>query len=223
MEKLSNAEIVYNKLKKTILSCEYEPGELVSEKEIVERFGTSRTPVREAISMLSGQGLLDILPKKGVQISKISLRKLKEVYELRKILEPIAVRQAMDYVTEEDIENLSSLEVQLKSSGENEDVFSLFSKGMDYHLYVAKLSRNETLFNILKILREESYRGLTYYLKSYLKQSTPAERKEIMAFVGHEHIAITDAFRTRDLDAAVDAIIKDLSSMDDVIRSFSQQ
>ena len=221
MKKLSNTEIVYQKLKKSILICEYEPGELISEKDLVECYRTSRTPVREAINMLSGEGYVDILPKKGIQISKLSVKQLKEVYELRRILEPIAISAAINFVTEDDIKTLKNFDVQLEGVVEDEDVFTLFSAGMDYHLYVAKLSRNDTLFNLLKTLREQSNRGLIFYLKSYLQTCTQSQRKEVLSFIGHEHKVITEALQKKDKEIAMDAITNDLRTMDDVIKYFS--
>ncbi len=218
MVKLSNTESIYTKIKTAILTCDYEPGQLVSEKELVERFGTSRTPVREALSMLSGQGLVDILPKKGIQISKLSVKNLLEVYELRRLLEPLTIKYALQYITDEDIVKLQQFESELKDNVQSEDVFSLFKAGMDFHLYIAHLSHNETLFNMLKILREESYRGLTYYLRNYILRSTPAERKEILNFVGGEHSDIIAALKNRDAEAAVNAMIIDLDGMTKVIR-----
>ena len=65
MSKRSTIDEVYNILKSRILTCEYKPGQLIFEKEIVDELGVSRTPVREALNILNGEGLLHIIPKKG--------------------------------------------------------------------------------------------------------------------------------------------------------------
>lgn len=217
----SSTEIVYNKIKQKILTCEYKPGQLISEKEIVEEFETSRTPVREALSSLSGQGLIDIIPKKGVQISQLSIKKVKEVYELRKILEPLSIKYAIRYIKAEDIDNLNKLDKILIDSMDNEDILTLFKAGMDYHLYIARLTHNETLFEHLRILREESYRSLAYYLINYINGCRAEEKKKVLYMVGGSHSELTQALKENNEQAAIDALLLDLDGMSKVISMFS--
>ncbi len=71
MSTKTNAEVAYDIIKGNILECRYKPGQLLSEKEIVEELNMSRTPVREALNILDGQQALKIIYNKGVQISPI--------------------------------------------------------------------------------------------------------------------------------------------------------
>lgn len=221
MENKPTAVRVYESIKSNILTCVYQPGQLLSEKEIVEEFNTSRTPVREALNTLNGEGLLDILPKKGVQVSILSPRKLREVYELRSILEPVSLKYAFPYIQQKDIDYLIEMDQILAKSVEEEDVPVIFQAGKDYHLYLAKLSHNETLYSHLTMLRQESYRGLTYFLTNYILTVPPEEKKKILQIVGGGHAAITEALIEKDLDAAMKALALDLSSTNVVIDQVS--
>lgn len=212
---------VYDLIKENILSCVYEPGELLSEKEIVEAFNTSRTPVREALNTLSGEGLLDILPKKGIQVSSLSPKKLREVYDLRLTLEPLSIKYALPYLKPEDIDHFNEIDRVLRNSVRKEDVSTIFKAGMEYHLYLAKMSRNETLYTHLTMLRQESFRGLTYYLSSYIQRVPPDEKHDILQLVGGGHAAITKALEEKDLTTAMEAMKADLSSMNEVIGKVS--
>ena len=164
MSKRSTIDEVYNILKSRILTCEYKPGQLIFEKEIVDELGVSRTPVREALNILNGEGLLHIIPKKGIQITSLSVKKMKQIYEIRKILEPVSVSQAIRNIKPSHIEYLTNLDKTLRTGFDRSDVTDIFKYGMDIHLYIADLSGNEVLVSILKWLREESYRGYVYYL-----------------------------------------------------------
>lgn len=208
---------IYDLLKNRILTCRYQPGELIFEKDIVDELKVSRTPVREALNILNGEGLLKIIPKKGIQIAPLSIKKMKQVYEIRKLLEPLAISQAIRYIKAVDIEYLDKLDKTLGSSVDSENVTNIFKYGMDIHLYIAKLSGNETLFNILKLLREESYRGYVHYLKQYLNSCTEAERKAVEDRIINMHNKIVEAIKAGNEKEAIESIIIDLDTMNQFI------
>lgn len=215
-----STEIAYNKIKDKILTCEYKPGQLVSEKEIVEELNISRTPVREALSILSGQGLIEIIHNKGIQISHMSVKRVNEVYELRRILEPLSIKYALKYIQPEDIENLFELDKKIKDSVESEDVLSIFKNGMDVHLYIAKLAHNKTLFDHLKLLRDESYRSQVYYLKNYLKLCSHEKKTEILEPIKNGHKDLTLALSEKNEEKAIMVLLEDLNSINDAIVNF---
>jgi DNA-binding GntR family transcriptional regulator len=82
----------YNIIKGKIVRCEYEPGMLLSEDRLQEDVPVSRTPIRDALSRLEQEGLVQILPKKGVMVSILSLREITSIFEVRMLLEPYALR-----------------------------------------------------------------------------------------------------------------------------------
>lgn len=220
MAKKSNINKVYDILKSRILTCEYKPGQLIFEKEIVDELEVSRTPVREALNILNGEGLLHIIPKKGIQITSLSVKKMKQIYEIRKILEPISVSQAIKYAKNSDIEYLSRLDEILNSSVDKKSIANIFKYGMDIHLYIASISGNETLFNILRWLREESYRGYVFYLKQYLDRSSDAERRIVEDRIVSNHKKIVQALKERNEEDANKYIIDDLDTMNQFIIDF---
>ncbi|WHH60453.1 GntR family transcriptional regulator [Petroclostridium sp. X23] len=217
MEEKTSVGVVYGILKKKILYCEYKPGELISEKDIVEELNTSRTPVREALNILNGQGLVSIIPKKGIQISSMSLKKMKEIYEIRRMLEPYSIKQAIMFTRPEDIEYLYDLDRKLGEELRNEHILEVFKIGMDVHLYIASLSRNETLLTMLKILRDESYRSLVYYLKTYLDGCSEEDKKDTLNLFSNSHIGFIQALEGKDEEKAVNYILQDLDSMSELI------
>lgn len=213
MTKKTNTYNVYKAIKEKILNCQYEPGQYMSEKEIVDELNTSRTPVREALNILNGQGLIEIIPKKGIQISALSLERLKHIYEIRRLLEPIAVRQAVRNMKSEDIEWLSRLDERLSHSYVEEDITEVFKWGKDIHLYIAKLSENETLYTIIKLLREESLRGYIHYLEKYLAECTGEKRRMVKENLSRIHSELINALKGGDEEKAVKAILEDIDTM----------
>jgi DNA-binding GntR family transcriptional regulator len=92
----SKADLVHRRLKEEIELGELAPGTPLSELWLVERTGASRTPVREALRRLAGEGLVDLVPRQGARVSRVSLQNVRDLFDLRALLEPAAVRQATE-------------------------------------------------------------------------------------------------------------------------------
>src|SRR5579862_8758362 len=94
---------VYTRLRKAILSGEITGGSRLQQGELARRYGVSITPVREALSALINDGLVDSTPYSGATVHQPTLREIDEVYELRAALTPMLVEKAIDRVTDEDV------------------------------------------------------------------------------------------------------------------------
>ncbi|WZL72318.1 GntR family transcriptional regulator [Clostridiaceae bacterium 35-E11] len=217
MKYTSNVKTVYDMIKEKIMYCELMPGELVSEKELVEGLNVSRTPVREALKVLSGEGLITVIPKKGIQIAPLPVKKIREIYELRNILEPLSIQKAIKYLKRADIDYLKELNQKLCDSYKKDDLNQAFKEGMKIHLYIAKLSGNETLYNIIKSLREECYRGFVYYLKQYLDRCADEFKKNTELSLSHVHSKFIHALEVRDEEAAIQYVIDDLDTVTNLL------
>lgn len=91
--KLSRKQVAYEYIKEKILSCEYEPGALMNEQQLCDDLDLSRTPVRDALGRLEQEGLVSIIPKKGLVVSDLKLNDINRIYEVRLLLEPYALRR----------------------------------------------------------------------------------------------------------------------------------
>jgi len=83
---------IYDEIKQRIIRCEYLPGQQLNEDLLCSQFGSSRTPVRDALSRLEQEGLVNIHAKRGVQITDVSISAVNELFEVRMRIEPYAVR-----------------------------------------------------------------------------------------------------------------------------------
>ena len=83
----------YGIIKENIVTCRYAPGEFLNESQLMEEIGTSRTPIREALSKLEQEKFVRIVSKKGVMVSELTLKEIGDVYQVRLMLEPQMVRQ----------------------------------------------------------------------------------------------------------------------------------
>src|SRR5918997_618134 len=99
----------YEALKQDVLTCALRPGAQIFEAELATRYGTSKTPVREALSTLVQEGLVQVLPRRGYLVAPITLRDVQEVFQLRLLLETAAAELAAEHITEEALRQLNAL------------------------------------------------------------------------------------------------------------------
>ena len=105
-EYLPLRDVVFKTLRQAILKGELEPGERLMEIQLAERLGVSRTPIREAIRKLELEGLVLMIPRKGAEVARISENNLRDVLEVRRTLEELAVDLACQRMTEDELEEL---------------------------------------------------------------------------------------------------------------------
>ena len=101
-EYLPLRDVVFNTLRQAILKGELAPGERLMEIQLAEKLGVSRTPIREAIRKLELEGLVLMIPRKGAEVAKISEKSLRDVLEVRRSLEELAIELACQRMSEED-------------------------------------------------------------------------------------------------------------------------
>jgi len=133
-----------------IINFNLKPGQFVSEKEIAEILGVSRTPVREAFIELSRSSLVEIYPQKGTCISPIDIDMVEESRFMRCILEKAIARLCCDYVTPDDIRNLEENIKFQQFYAEKKDYMRLLSQDYNFHEYLFKICSKENTYKIIK-------------------------------------------------------------------------
>lgn len=209
--------MAYDYIKNKILYCEYQPGQLLFEKEIVDELNMSRTPVRQALNKLAGENLITIISNKGIQVSQISEKKVREVKELRIILERLIIQKAIENISVKDFDVLDTLHERLIMDLEKTDALGVFKAGNDIHLFISEVADNETLMDMLKILRNESSRGYIYYLKNRFERDSEEQKQRIKDSMRESHEAILEALREKKINKALVAIDRDVNIFNEFI------
>jgi DNA-binding GntR family transcriptional regulator len=184
---------VYQALKRDIITGVHPPGEALSEKDLAERYSSSRTPVREAAVRLQQDHLLKIIPNRGYFITKISLQDLTDLYDYRAAVEcacaELAALKGMNPALLERLEVLANTEFTIN---DRECYENFIWRDTDFHLGIAQLARNHLLLQAVEAARCQMERimfaaiDIGYYGE----------------FPGREHRRILDAIITRDSRAA---------------------
>ena len=195
-EYLPLRDVVFNTLRQAILKGELEPGERLMEIQLAERLGVSRTPIREAIRKLELEGLVLMTPRKGAEVAKISARSLRDVLEVRRALEELAIELACQRMSEEDIDNLQKAQDDFKAAISEGDAMKIAETDEHYHDVIYEGTQNAKLIQMLNNLREQMYR----YRLEYIKDE---DKRKILIL---EHERILKAVRERKVADAKEAM-----------------
>ena len=133
----------YHEIEELIVTLQLPPGTVLSELVLADRLGIGRTPIREALQRLSRDGLVNILPRRGVLVSEIDLRAQLRLLEVRRELERLMARGAAERAGEEERAQFSEIAAGMYRASENEDDVSFMRLDQQFNALVSSAARNE--------------------------------------------------------------------------------
>lgn len=146
---------VYDELKRRIVLIEYEPGQVLREKGLIDEFGVSRTPIREALIRLETEGLVRIIPNSSTMVTEVSFQNLKDVFEVRSSLIRLAGRLAAARITDDELDAVRGV---VNAMADEQDPKRLMELDLTFHDRVNRATKNEVLARMLETLRNQSVR-----------------------------------------------------------------
>ncbi|PNH19258.1 GntR family transcriptional regulator [Lachnospiraceae bacterium] len=183
-------DVVFHTLRQAILKGELEPGERLMEIRLAKRLGVSRTPIREAIRKLELEGLVIMIPRKGAEVAGITEKNLRDVLEVRRSLEELAIELAVKRMDESGITRLEEARIGFREALNSNDMIRIAQADERFHDAIYAGTDNEKLIQLLNNLRDQMYR----YRLEYIKDT--GKRQIIM----DEHESILNAVKTRDVE-----------------------
>ena len=145
----SVADLAYERIRGYVLGGEVSPGARLGQVELAERFGISRTPVREALRRLAGEGLVDFHSNRGFRVVDLGLDAVLRRMEVRSLVEPGIARLAAVRRTEKDLQHLQEAIASQEGAG---DGVSAHDASRDFHMALARASGNDELARVLNSL-----------------------------------------------------------------------
>ena len=135
------------------------------ELQLASRLGVSRTPIREAIRMLEQEGLAVTIPRRGAEVARMTEKDMKDVLQIREVLDELAVRLACDNITKEEIKELEKQMLQFENSTKQGDIKKIAEADVAFHDTIYHAAGNAKLVTMLDNMREQIYRYRVEYLK----------------------------------------------------------
>jgi len=175
---------------------EYKLGERLLEKDQAEKFNVSRSTIREAFTILENQGLIVNKARKGTYVAHYTEQDLKELIELRILIEKNAVVKALPLLTEIEFTTLSNILEVMKNQIESADWYELFNLDLEFHNTIVRACGNTRIIKIFELNQIEMRTYLGYLKESY---SNPID-------LYTEHLNLFRALQTKDLAKVTQAI-----------------
>jgi len=209
-EPRSQKEAAYVAIKRKILSGRVRPGEWLAENAEAEALGIGRTPVREALIELEHENLVKIAPRKGVLVVPISVEDIRDVYEMREVLDCLAVRLALGRVPEDELSSFEDLFRELLRQPNYDPAEELIEVDRAFHDFVLRCSGNRWLMDIAGLLLDRSQ------LIRVISHKHPGRMEESW----HEHLGLIEAIRESDAASAARwALVHVTNARESVIQS----
>jgi DNA-binding GntR family transcriptional regulator len=183
---------VADRIRELIRKGLLKKGDRIIETELCDSLGISRTPLREALRILSSEGLIDVIPNKGAHVAQPSMRDVREMFEVMSILEGVCARVAAEKMTDGKFAKIEKLHQKLEKHFAEKDAEKYLNANQDYHVLVQEMAGNKVLDEVVNGLRQKIllYRYRQLYQQDRFNDSIK------------EHRLLLDAFRARDPEAA---------------------
>ncbi|TVP48561.1 MAG: GntR family transcriptional regulator [Halomonas sp.] len=171
---------VADRIGELIEQGELSPGERISEKQLCERFGVSRTPLREALKVLATEGLIELLPNRGARVVRLTMKNVKDTYDLMAALEGLSGELACQHISDAEITAIRQLHNTMLEHYKNRDLMPYFQVNRQIHEALLAASNNDVL--------QETYSNLNQRIKRVRYSKKMTERYWSQAVKDHENM-----------------------------------
>ena len=208
----SGVQYVYTVLRDDILDLTLPPGSPIDEVQLAERLAMSRTPIREALVRLAGEGLVTTLPNRSTVVSSIDIFNLHALFDAMTLMYRVTTRLAAEYHKPEDLEIIRPHQARFARAVEARDALAMIATNRDFHVAIAESGRNPYFTGLFCRVLDEARRILRIYYQSFndeLPHEYVVEHDELIAAIEARDIAASDEIAS----AHADQIVRQIQSM----------
>lgn len=191
----------YERIKQRLLNNDYPPGSFLSERQLAENLGMSKTPVKAALERLESEGFIAVSPQQGIVVRELSVHEIADQYEIRAALESYTVRTLAGQLTADQVARVrANLQAQSKLRGTG-DVARGVELDSEFHAQFVEFLGNREILRVVRQLREKMQRVVTQVFRlSPARMETSCE----------EHAAVASAVIAGDGDQAAELLVRHL-------------
>jgi DNA-binding GntR family transcriptional regulator len=207
-------EQVYEAIEAAIVRCELEPGDVLGDRQLAEMLGVSRTPIRDALHRLESSGLVERRGKTGWMVSKFALQDVRELFELRRIFEPLGLDRLSETWEEGVVRELSRTFEEFPERLTGDLVSRYLHEDHRFHKRIVECSRNGRVIRFYGMAEKQIDR-----IRHYLSYNHEGRVEDSLK----EHREICAAIAARDLRAATEALDNHLRNVEELIVALARE
>ncbi len=198
----TSKSLIYKKMRRSIIMGHRESAERLNVEAIAQEYNTSVMPVRDALQMLSHEGLVVIKPRSGYFVTTITLKQLRDLLDVRRILELSAIERAALRITPEQIEEMETIHAGY--TGDDDESYDRYTdENRRFHYLVAKASGNNELADLVAKLHDQ--------LARFMVMRRAGKSMEVT------HKQIIDALKAHDAETARQTLLDDIDRAHEAI------
>lgn len=205
-------KFVYDILRDDILDLVLPPGSPIDEVQLAERLSMSRTPIREALVRLAGEGLVTTLPNRSTVVSNIDFLNLHTFFDAMTLMYRVTTRLASQFRTAADLETIRARQAEFARAVETHDALAMIATNRDFHAAIAEAGRNPYYTGLFCRLLDEGRRILRIYYSSFddhLPRRYVVEHEDIIAAIEARDVQAADRLAS----AHADQIVRQIQEM----------
>ncbi len=191
---------VYRQVKQSILTCKLKPGQVINESDLIQQYEVSKTPVREALKLLTQEKLVRSVPGACYLVTPVTIQDVQEIWDLRAILEEATATRAARDITPAQLAELEALVGEVFPLKGVEDLEHWYDMNKAFHLAMADISRNGRLTQALRNVLEEADRFLL--MDPFMPEDTEAwvnQHRRIIAALRQQDGRLATAVTMEDM------------------------
>ncbi len=192
----SGVRLVYDLLREEILDLDLAPGSIVDEVQLADRFGLSRTPIREALVRLAGEGLIVTLPNRSTMVAPIDFANLAAFFDALVLMYRVTTRLAAEHRSAADLARLQALQLAFAATVHAGDALAMIAANRAFHAAIAEAGRNPYYLTLFSRLLDEGRRILQMYYYTSFQPASPhpyiLEHEAILAAIAAGDVGLCD-------------------------------
>lgn len=196
LERVSIREKAYLILRNWIVKGKLAPSQKLKDKELADKLGVSRTPIREALLRLEDEGLVQTKPSNSTQVSPIDIHSASNLYSIVAVLESLALKQGFNVIKDVNIQVMREANEKLLHALKNNEPFLAIEADNDFHSVYLLAAQNPDLCQMLSIVKQKISRLKIHYFNEV--------KNSLLSY--QEHHAIIEALQKKELLTAVEAV-----------------
>jgi DNA-binding GntR family transcriptional regulator len=207
-------DLAYSGLKHALLSGRLEPGTTLTLRELAAQLGTSMMPVREAVTRLSAENALTVLPNRGIVVPALDAATARELWRLRVLLEGDACAEAARHASAAELERICALRDAVEAAGRAGDLHAVLAANSAFQFAIYEAARCPIALQFIEVLRMKSVPHCTAAIRRMLGERPPYFDE---CWINHD--ALVAALVRRDADASREVKVRDLRALQALVEA----
>jgi len=205
---------IYDAVYADVLEGIYRPNDILTESSLIEKYGVSKSPVREALIELCKDNVLKSIPRTGYQLVNVTLKELRDILDFRISLEVAQLRKAYGTITQANLQDLEEKASAAQDKNDEHQVLPNWERNQLFHLSLCKLSDNEYAYSVLRETLKKCSRYVSVYFFCAWGHETETR--------GMYHQVIVEALKNQDLELACETLTKDILRVREEVQDYME-